>query len=330
MVTQEIRFFMDNVMNTGNMLGLDRATLNVYLIEGTRSDDEPDVLLHVDSYTVFGGFLEALIVKMLKDAGSEGKVDASWIVNEYAEFVRNIKKYEMEILSHTKRYFEKINNMADALRSVGLRVKIHASELSSGIELYLSGRYEVLREHISRKMNELSAEGVEKIVIVSPFEYALYSKRYLEQSPTFPMKLVFFPDMLSDCLSAKKFNARILIYEPYQAPVSIFRSDIRDVVVDKIGSIEDIMHKMDGVEIVDKKSKGTPIGYEQIWMVNPMVAVEMARGLLEAYMDQVDVIITVRTSTAIILRVAGEFYGLKVPVYDYADLFSRIVLGLEV
>ena len=82
MPTEEIRFFTENILNSGNLLGIDRAVLDVYLAEGIRSDENPDVLLNIDSYTIFGGFLEALFRKMIADAEKGGRGGTRWIIEK--------------------------------------------------------------------------------------------------------------------------------------------------------------------------------------------------------------------------------------------------------
>ena len=332
MPTREIRFFVENILNKGNMLGLDRASLDVYLVEGIRSDEEPNVLLQVDSYTIFGGFLEALILKMIYDARDKGIGGVDWVIGEYSSFVENIKDYEKEILRHTKRYFEKINNIADALRTLGMKVKVHLSEISSGIELYLAGRYEVIRDHMTRKVNELSAEGVGEIVVISPFEYSLYEKGYLSQIPTWTMKLRFFADVIRK--SGKDISAinkvKVAIFDPYRTPVMMFRQDLRGEVISAINKIEEILGSIKNLEIIDKKYDGAPIGYEQLWMINPVVAVDLSKDILESYAGRADIIITARTSTAMILNVAKEIYGVDIKIYEYSDLISKLMLGMEI
>jgi len=328
LVTEEIRFFMENILNTGNLLGLDRATLMVYLAEGVRNDDEPDILLHVDSYTILGGFLEALILKMIDDAKGKSVGGVEWIIQEYKSFVENIKDYEKKIIKHTKRYYEKINNIADLLRILDRRVKVHLSEISTGVELYFSGRYEIMKNHISRKINELSAEGISDIVVTSPFEYSLYQVKYASQISTWPFKLVFFPELIKAKLSSiKPVDVRAIIFEPYMTPVSMFSPDLREYVLEIITRIDGLLGNIRGVKIVDKLYDGMPIGYEQLWMINPIITVNMARSILEKYQKDVDVFITVRTSTAMMLNVTKDIYEIDTAIYDYADFVSRILLG---
>ena len=329
MVTEEIRFFVDNIMNKGNMLGLDKASLDVYFTTGLKSDEKPDILLQVDTYTAFGGFLEALILKMEKDAEQGDVGGAEWVINEYRVFVDDIKKYEGEIIKHTKKYFDKINNIAESIRKLGRNVRIHVSEISTGVELYFSGRYEILRNHIVRKINELSAEGIEDVVVLSPFEYSLYVKRYLSQLTMAPFNFKFYLDFVRKNVERIRVpdGKKIVIFEPYSAPISLFPPDVRDFAMGLLLRIEDLLMKIDGVSVERKEYDGPPIGYEQLWMINPLVAVSMARSILSRYSDMV--VVTYRTSTAMILNVARELYGIDVDVYDYADFISRVVLGAE-
>ncbi len=332
MPTEEIRFFIQNILNRGNMLGIERAVLDVYLAEGIKSDKNPDVLLCIDSYTVFGGFLEVLFAKMVKDAEGRDVRGAKWVIDEYNSFVSNIKNYEREILERTKKYFEKINNIADALRKLGRKIKVHLSEISSGIELYLSGRYEIVKDHITRKINELSAEGLNEVIFISPFEYSLYNYGYLSQASTSALKIDFFAEYLIDKNPVLKVPNKIsvAIFDPYLAPVSMFRSDIRSGVVKTIECIERLLANIANMEIVDKKYDGAPIGYEQLWMINPLTSISLSKNILDYYNEKVDVIITARTSTAMILEMARTLYGLGPRIYEYSDFVSRIILGMEI
>ncbi|MEX0569409.1 MAG: hypothetical protein Q6363_009705 [Candidatus Njordarchaeota archaeon] len=330
MVTEEIRFFLDNILNTGNMLGLDRPTMEVYLMEGIKMDDDSNVLLFIDSYTMLGGFLEALIDKMVSEYGE--KSNAEWIIKQYSDFTKNIKKYESNIVKNTKLYFEKINNIADVLRKAEMKVKVHLSEISSGVELYLSGRSEVLRNHISRKINDLSSEGIEKIIIISPFEQVLLEKRYIPQAAAWPFDLQYFVDTIKERITniASPKNINIMLYEPYLTPLLMFKADLKEATLDFLSKTISLIKSIDGVNIIEEKYDGAPIGYEQIWMINPIVAVGLARNILRKYEDKVNAIVTIRTSTAIILRRAKVLSGSKIEVYDYADFVSRIILGREI
>lgn len=330
MVTEEIRFFLDNILNTGNMLGLDRPTMEVYLMEGIKTDENPNVLLLIDSYTMLGGFLEALIKKMI-DEYEEGS-GAGWIIKQYSDFRENIKKYESDIIKNTKLYFEKINRIADVLRKIGMKVRVHLSEISSGVELYLSGRSEVLRDHISRKINALSSEGVDKIIVVSPFEQVLFEKRYIPQISPWPFELKYFADIMREKIMGivSQKTISVLLYEPYFTPVLMFRADLKETTLDLLSRTQSLIKNIDGVNVIGEKYDGAPIGYEQIWMINPIAAISIAQGILAEYENKVDAIITIRTSTAIILRRAKALLGSKIRIYDYADFLSRIILGAEI
>ncbi len=330
MVTAEIRFFVDNIMNSGNLLGLDRATIDVYLAEGIRSDEEPDLVLHVDSYTVLGGFLEALMIKMFRDSMEGGIGGVDWIISEYKSFVENIKDYEREIIAHTKRYFDKINNVADVIRGAGRKVRVYLSEISSGVELYFSGRSEILKNHISRKINELSTEGIENIAVLSPFEYSIYQRRYAIQASMLPFKLFFYPDLIMDIIMRVSADGiRVTIFEPYIAPLSLFPLDLKSYTVEHLERIEKMIESIRGVSIVEHRYDDPPIGYEQLWMINPIISINMAKEILERSREKCDVLVTMRTSTCMVLNVARELYGIDIRTYDYADFVSKLILGAE-
>jgi len=325
MVTHQIMLLAENIFNRGNIFGLDRKTLQVYIGEALANDNEPDILVNIDSYILLGGFIETFIDHLIR---GDLKYDSKSIAMSYLNFAENLKNYEGGILANTKRYIDEINNLGNTLRKLGYKIRFMISERTCGVELYFMGRTEFLRSHADRKINEWLSEGINEILVTSPFEFVLYRDRFAQQFTLGTPKLVFYPELLTHHQISLSFkdNTRVLYIEPYETPVTMFPKDLRQKTLSAIKLIEDLLNNIKNLLIAESRTFDPPFSYEQIWIINPLVAVGIAKNILEKAQEY-DTIITLRTSTAIILRAVARILDFDIEILDYVEAISRALLG---
>ncbi len=325
MVTKQILLLAENIVNRGNVLGLDRRTLQVYIGEALINDDEPDILVNLDPYILFGGFIETFIECLAK---GELESDEKSVASTYLRFAEDSKKFESAILSNTKRYIDEINTLGYALRKLGYKVRFLVSERTSGVELYFLGRTEFLRDHVDRKINEWLGEGVNRILFTSPFEYALYKYRFFSQSEAQMPQLEFYPEFVGAQEFSLKFSESLkaIFLEPYEAPLAICPRDLYGRVLALIGEIEETLRSIENISIKSLRVSDPPFSYEQIWLVSPLTAVSIASNILRS-IDGFDAIISLRTSTALLLRVVSRLHGINIKIYDYVEVLSNAIKG---
>lgn len=324
MVTQQLLSLSETIVNKGNIFGIDRRTFQVYVGASLINDNEPDLLINLDPYIVLGGFIETFLECL---AGQKIRFDEKNIHSAYSNFSDNIKEFESEILSHTKRYIDEANSLGSALRKLGYKVRFLVSERTDGIDVYLLGRTELLRAHVSQKINEWLSEGITAVLMTCPFEYALYKDRFLPQHGTQNIQLKFPPDLIETSKSVLLLPNSIeaALVEPYEAPIELLPLSIRGSVIANIERIKAIFRNVKNLSIKGNRTKDCPFSYEQILFLNPLISIELAAQILRN-LSNFDAIMTLRTLTASILRVAARLSNIDVEIYDYIEMLSSAIL----
>ncbi|MCR8500874.1 MAG: hypothetical protein QXY55_01740 [Candidatus Korarchaeota archaeon] len=324
MVTQQVLSLAETIVNKGNVFGIDRKVLQVYFGESLINDDEPSLLVDLDPYIALGGFIETFLRSLIRQ---ELHLDERNVNLAYLNFSENIKKFESEILNSTKRYIDEANSLGNALRKLGYKLRFLISERTDGIDIYLLGRTELLRPHVSQRINTWLSEGISKILVVSPFEYAMYKNRFLPQYGVQNIQLEFLPDLFEAFKGtpAMPDMLEVALLEPYEAPVETLPLSIRETILANIDRIKVALKRIKNLTVKVDRVRDCPFSYEQVWLLNPLVSVNVAASILSDLSD-LDAIITLRTSTASILRVAAEISEVDINIYDYIEVLSRAII----
>ena len=175
------------------------------------------------------------------------------------------------------------------------------------------GRAEIAKEFARRKLNEWLLFGGKKVILIDPFEFA-----FMSDIPEFSnIEPTLFMDVLPNLPLSSSED--IIIYEPFETPIILFPKYLREKAISLANSII-LKIKSFGLKPRLELYGGSPLCYEQLFLVDPIFAVTSLMNFVKN--NESKTIITLRPLTALVLRLAQYFAETTTKIFDYAYWLS--------